>query len=58
MSGKRAERTPKQDYKDVTIRCRVTRDLNTRLETYCEENHTTKTNVMVDGIELIIGEKK
>lgn len=39
---------PKTDNpKDVTIRCRVTKDLNNRLEEYCKEKGTTKSNVII-----------
>lgn len=49
---------PKSDNaKDVTIRCRVTKELNDRLETYCKEKHTTKSEVMIKGIETVIKEK-
>lgn len=49
---------PKSDNaKEVTIRCRVTKDLNDRLEAYCKEKLTTKSDVMIKGIETIIKEK-
>ncbi len=49
---------PKADNpRDVTIRCRVTTELNKRLEKYCKENNVTKSNVMVKGIESVIKSK-
>lgn len=53
----RSGRPKKDNAKDITIRCRVTKDLNNRLETYCEENETTKSKVMIQGIESIITKK-
>lgn len=49
--------THKTDSKDVTIRCRVTKDLNNKLETYCKEKQTTKSQVMVEGIKTVIEKK-
>lgn len=43
--------------KDVTIRCRVSKELNQELEKYCEKNKTTKSEVMTKGIEKIIKAK-
>ena len=41
--------------KNITIRCRVSKDFNNKLTKYCEENCTTKSTVMMKGIELITG---
>lgn len=52
QSGDRKRGRPKTgNSKDVTIRCRVTRELDEKLERYCEANHTTKSAVMIQGIE-------
>lgn len=45
------------DNKDTVIRCRVTKDLDERLEKYCKKNNTTKSKVMTDGIEHIINKR-
>ena len=43
---------PKADNaKDVTIRCRITSEMNRKLEEYCKKNGTTKSAVMIKGIE-------
>lgn len=49
---------PKADNaKDVTIRCRITSNMNERLEKYCKDNHTTKSAVMIKGIETALNKK-
>ena len=40
--------------KDVVIRCRISKELNERIEQYCKENNVTKTDVMIKGIETVI----
>lgn len=40
--------------KDTVIKCRVTTDFKKRLDEYCKENHTTKSKVIVKGVEAII----
>ena len=53
----RKGRPKSENAKDVTIRCRVTKELNSRLEDYCTTRKTTKSAVMIKGIESVIKEK-
>ena len=43
--------------KDTVIRCRVTKELNSRLEKYCKDHNVTKSEVIIKGISQIIGQK-
>lgn len=46
---------PKSDNpKDITIRCRINKELHEKLVRYCELNSITKSEVMVEGIKIII----
>lgn len=46
---------PKSDNsKDITIRCRIGKDLNDKLNDYCKRNNVTKTAVMIQGIKDVI----
>lgn len=49
---------PKSEHaKDVVIRCRITKEFNERLEKFCEEKGTTKSEVMIKGIRQIMEQK-
>lgn len=43
--------------KDAVIRCRVTKELNEQLETYCKEHNTTKSEIMIKGIKQIMEQR-
>jgi hypothetical protein len=46
---------PKADNsKDIVIRCRITKELNDKIEKYCHSHGTTKTDVMIKGITSVI----
>lgn len=50
---------PKADNpKDIVIRCRISKELNERIERYCSEHRVTKTEVMIKGIESVIKNKR
>lgn len=50
---------PKVDKpKSIEVKARIDEELNTRLEKYCEEKKTTRTEVVREGIiKVLDGEK-
>lgn len=52
----RTGRPKAENPKDVVIRCRISKELNEKIESYCRKHGTTKTAVMIKGIETVIKE--
>ena len=46
-----------KETKDDLIRCRVSKDLKDKLETYCRENGRTISDVIIEGINKVIKKK-
>lgn len=53
----RTGRPKSENTKDAVIRCRITKELNTQLEKFCEENSMTKSEVIIKGIRRIMEQK-
>lgn len=43
--------------KDEVIRCRVSKELKERIETYCQETGKTISDVIIEGINKVIKRK-
>ena len=46
-----------KETKDDLIRCRVSKELKDKLETYCRENGRTISDVIIEGINKVIKKK-
>lgn len=44
--------------KTVEVKARIDQETNERLEKYCKENGVTRTEVVREGIETVLGRKK
>lgn len=44
--------------KTVEVKARIDKETNERLEKYCKENGVTRTEVVREGIETVLGRKK
>lgn len=44
--------------KAIEVKARIDEETNIRLEKYCKENATTRTEVVRKGIELVLANKK
>lgn len=42
----------------VEVKARISVETNNKLNEYCKKNNTTRTEVVREGIEKIIGKKK
>lgn len=42
----------------VEVKARIDVETNKRLNDYCKENNTTRTEVVREGIEKVIGKKE
>ena len=50
---------PKSDNpKTIEVKARIDVQTNEKLENYCKENNTTRTDVVRKGINLVIESKK
>ncbi len=50
---------PKADKpKTVEVKARIDQETNARLEQYCKENGVTRTEVVREGIETVLGQKR
>ncbi len=43
---------------NVEVKARIDSELNKKLEQYCQDNNTTRTEVVRDGIKLVLGVNK
>lgn len=44
--------------KTIEVKARIDIETNNKLENYCVKNNTTRTNVVREGIELVLGKEK
>lgn len=44
--------------KTIEVKARIDIETNNKLENYCVKNNTTRTNVVREGIELVLGKGK
>lgn len=50
---------PKSDHpKEIEVKARIDAETNKKLQEYCQKNGKTRTDVVREGIELILGRKE
>lgn len=48
---------PKGRKKDTSIQIRISKEIADKFEKYCQDNGTTKTQVLTKFIEMLVGNK-
>lgn len=54
----RTGRPKSENPKEIEVKARIDSETNKRLQEYCQKNGKTRTDVVREGIELILGKKK
>ena len=54
----RTGRPKSENPKDIAVRARVDAETFKRLQEYCEKHGKTRTEVIREGIELVLGQEK
>lgn len=54
----RTGRPKAENPKVIEVKARIDEETNDRLNEYCRENNTTRTEVVRQGIELVLGKEK
>lgn len=53
----RMGRPPKDNPLSIVVKVRIDADTNDRLKAYCSEHQVTRTEVIRQGIEMVINKK-
>lgn len=54
----RTGRPKAENPKAIEVKARIDEETNDRLNKYCRENNKTRTEVVRQGIELVLGKEK
>lgn len=54
----RTGRPKAENPKAIEVKARIDEETNDRLNEYCRENNKTRTEVVRQGIELVLGKEK
>ncbi len=44
--------------KDIEVKARIDKETDKKLREYCEKHEKTRTDVVREGIELVLGQEK
>lgn len=54
----RTGRPKSENPKEIEVKARIDKETNERLKMYCAKHNKTRTDVVREGIELILGQKE
>ncbi len=54
----RTGRPKSEKPKEIEVKARIDEETNERLQEHCKKYHKTRTEVVREGIELVLGKKK
>lgn len=58
MVSPRTGRPKSENPKGIEVKARIDAETDMRLQDYCRKHNKTRTDVVREGIELILGQKK
>ncbi len=54
----RTGRPKAENPKEIEVKARIDEETNERLQAYCKKHGKTRTDVVREGIELVLGQEK
>jgi len=54
----RTGRPKVENPKGIEVKARIDKETNERLQAYCKKHEKTRTDVVREGIELVLGQEK